>query len=149
MRKFLVLWVAPISFLIGWYLLASNDISFGMWFFSREMHDLTFSLYGETLGIDPESIPPLVARALVIDTALVLAIFAFRRRKAIARWWRERSIRRGGHTVERALQDEGGRGRINAVGALGARDVGLDQPAFGRNGRQPLVPEGQRPVVKA
>jgi hypothetical protein len=149
MRKLLILWVAPISFLIGWYLLASNDVSFGMWFFSREMHDLTFALYGETLGIDPESIPPLVARALVIDTALVLAIFAFRRRKTIANWWRERSVRRGGHAVERPLKNEGGGGRIDAGGALGARDVGLDQPALGRDGRQALVPEGQRPVVQA
>jgi hypothetical protein len=63
----------------------------GMYFFSREMHDLVFTIYGNILGIAPDSIPPLVARACIVDTGLVFCLIAFRRRKQIIAWvkvWR-------------------------------------------------------------
>jgi len=90
MRWLLGLWFVPISFLIAWFVLASHDWNLGTFFFSREMYDLVFAIYGETLGVAPESIPPLVARALVLDSAIVLALYAFRRRKSIAGWLRGR-----------------------------------------------------------
>ena len=48
--------------------------------------------------------------------------------------------------VEHALQDEGGRGRIDPAGALAARHVHLDQRPLGRDRRQPLVPEQEGQV---
>ncbi|MBB3998740.1 DUF6105 family protein [Aureimonas pseudogalii] len=91
MRWLLGLWFAPISFLVAWFVLASHDWNLGTFFFSREMYDLVFAIYGKTLGVAPESLPPLVARALVLDSAIVLALYAFRRRKVIAGWLRSRT----------------------------------------------------------
>lgn len=91
MRSFLIFWAGPLGFLWGWFFLSYYDLSMGMYFFSREMHDLVFRIYGNALGIAPESIPPLVARACIVDTGLVLCLIAFRRRRKIVAWvkaWR-------------------------------------------------------------
>jgi hypothetical protein len=56
----------------------------GMVFFSRELHDTVFAIYGRTLGVPPEEIPPMVAGASLFDSALVGALAAFRWR---ASWW--------------------------------------------------------------
>ena len=53
-------------------------------------HDLTFELYGKALGIPPETIPPLVARAIAVDSLVVFAILGFRKRKSIIAWWTAR-----------------------------------------------------------
>lgn len=90
MRAFLVLWALPVSFLALWYGLSANDLHFGIGFFSRQTHDLVFSIYGDALGIAPETIPPLVAKAVVVDTGLVLAFVAFRRRRQIGAFVRAR-----------------------------------------------------------
>ena len=154
MRMFLLLWIGPLGFLGGWYFLSLNDINFGTQFFSRQMHDLVFAIYGNVLGIAPEAIPPLVAKALVVDTALVLTFLAFRRRRKIIAFLRARGIlssalaAQPGETVESALQDEGGRRRIDALGTPGPTDIRFNQNAFGRRGRQALVPEGDRAVVQ-
>ena len=47
----------------------------------------------KTLGVDPATIPPLVARACILDTVLILAIWAFRRRQAISAWVRRKRER--------------------------------------------------------
>lgn len=91
MRSFLIFWAGPLGFLWGWYFLSLYDLSMGMFFFSREMHDQVFTIYGNILGIPPETIPPLVARACIVDTGLVLCLIAFRRRRQIIAWvqaWR-------------------------------------------------------------
>ncbi len=90
MRYILLFWALPMGLFWGWYGLAANDINFGLLFFSREIYDEVFNLYGQITGIDPAALPPLVARACVVDTALIFGILAFRRRKAIAGWLRER-----------------------------------------------------------
>ncbi len=154
MKAVLLFWGLPVSFLGLWYGLSANDLGFGLWFFSREMHDLVFTLYGDILGIAPEAIPPLVARAIVLDTFLVFGILAFRRRRAIAAFLRDRRLvdvvrsAKGGDPVERPLQNEGRSRRIDARRPFGTRDVRRDQDALGGDGGQPLVPEGQRPVVQ-
>ena len=89
MRYFLVLWAAPLVIFWGWYFLSLNDLHFGFVMLTRQVHDLVFQLYGQTLGIDPTSIPRLVARACVLDSAILLAICAFRRRTPIMAWVRE------------------------------------------------------------
>jgi len=88
MRTFLVLWIGPLVFFWGWYFLSLNDL--GGPLFSRETHDRVFMVYGAILGIEPATIPPLVARALAIDSLILGAILAFRRRKKIRAWWQAR-----------------------------------------------------------
>jgi hypothetical protein len=88
MKWFLVLWGSPLALFWGWYFLSLNDMHFGYIMLSRQVHDLVFRLYGEMLGIDPASIPALVAEACILDTLIILSIFAWRRRRAIAMRWR-------------------------------------------------------------
>lgn len=80
MKVFLVLWALPILLLGGWYGLSYYDLSFGFFMLTRQAHDLVFAVYGNALGLAPETIPPLVARAIAVDSAIVFAIIAFRRR---------------------------------------------------------------------
>jgi hypothetical protein len=89
MKWFLILWAGPIVLLGSWYGLSYYDMSFGIFMLTRQAHELVFSVYGNILGIPPETIPPLVARAILLDSAVVFAIIAFRRRKAILQWWRK------------------------------------------------------------
>ena len=62
MRAFLLAFALPMGLFWGWYLLAANDISMGMFIFSRDMYDLVFDTYGQLMGVDPAILPPLVLR---------------------------------------------------------------------------------------
>ncbi len=53
-------------------------------------HDLVFEIYGNILGLPPESLPPLVARAIAVDSLIVFAILGFRKRRQIYAWWQGR-----------------------------------------------------------
>jgi Family of unknown function (DUF6105) len=86
MRYILLFWAGPLSFFWGWYFLSLNDFSMGTHFFSRKLHDLVFTIYGNILGVEPALIPALVAKACVFDTLLIAAILAFRKRAAIMHW---------------------------------------------------------------
>ena len=88
MRWLLWMWFAPMAFFWSWFVLASND--FGYVFFGREVYDQTFGIYASVLGVAPETLPPLVLKACIVDSALVLGIFAFVRRRRILEWWRSR-----------------------------------------------------------
>lgn len=90
MKVFLVLWALPILLLGSWYGLSYNDMNFGVFMLTRQAHDLVFAVYGNALGLPPETIPPLVARAIVVDSLVVFSIMGFRRRRKIAAWWRAR-----------------------------------------------------------
>ncbi|WP_296020899.1 DUF6105 family protein [uncultured Agrobacterium sp.] len=90
MKWFLILWAGPVLFLGTWYGLSYYDMSFGFFMLTRQSHDLVFQIYGNVLGIPPETIPPLVARAIMVDSLLVFALIGFRKRKVIAAWWRLR-----------------------------------------------------------
>lgn len=83
-------WGGPVLFLALWYGLSYYDISLGFFMLTRETHDLVFEVYGAALGLPPEAVPPLVLRAIIVDTFLVFGIFALRRRKQIMAWWRAR-----------------------------------------------------------
>lgn len=96
MKWVLIFWAAPVSFLGAWYYLSYYDMSFGIFMLTRQMHDLVFHIYGNILGIPPETIPPLVARAIAFDTLLVFSILAFRRRAEILVWWKRRQESRSG-----------------------------------------------------
>lgn len=86
MRYILYFWALPLGLFWAWYFLSASDA--GLLFFTREIHDRVFLLYGLVLGIDPASLPPLVARACVVDTAIIFGIFGFRRRREISAWVR-------------------------------------------------------------
>ena len=90
MKWFLILWGGPIALLGSWYGLSYYDMSFGIFMLTREAHDLVFSLYGSILGIDPALLPPMVLRAIVVDSLFVFALIGFRRRRQIASWWKAR-----------------------------------------------------------
>ena len=90
MKWFLIFWAGPIVFLAGWYWLSYYDLNFGIFMLTRQVHDLTFELYGKALGIPPETIPPLVARAIAVDSLVVFAILGLRKRKSIIAWWQAR-----------------------------------------------------------
>ena len=87
MRWILIFWGVPMGLFWGWYFLSYHDINFGLLFFSRLVHDFAFEFYGNLLGIDPTTIPPLVARACVVDTLLIFSIYVFRKRREIMAWW--------------------------------------------------------------
>lgn len=90
MRYILFFWAVPMSLFWGWFFLSYHDMNFGLLFLSRDVHDFAFGVYGALLGIDPATIPPLVARACVVDSVLIFAIYAFRRRRDIRGWWEEK-----------------------------------------------------------
>jgi len=90
MRWLLIFWAGPIVFLGSWYWLSYYDISFGIFMFTRQVHDLVFQVYGNILGIPPADIPPLVVRAVICDSLLLFSILGFRRRAAIKAWWQAR-----------------------------------------------------------
>ncbi len=90
MKWFLLAWLVPVVLLGGWYGLSYHDIHFGFVMLTRRTHDLVFEIYGNILGMPPQDIPPLLFKALFIDTLIVLAIVAFRYRKGIGAWIRER-----------------------------------------------------------
>ncbi|MEF2072400.1 DUF6105 family protein [Consotaella sp. CSK11QG-6] len=102
MRSLLIFWLAPVGFFWGWYFLSLNDLSFGMFFFSRELHDRVFAVYGAILGVEPAAIPGMVADALFYDSFLVLGLVAFRKRRAIVQWIKQR---RGAQDQEPATRD--------------------------------------------
>ena len=90
MKWVIFFWALPLVILGSWYTLSYYDMNFGYMILSRQMHDVVFQVYGNILGIPPETIPPLVLRAVIVDTLLLVAIMCFRRRKAIAAWWARR-----------------------------------------------------------
>ncbi|NTF07289.1 hypothetical protein G6L37_14165 [Agrobacterium rubi] len=102
MKWFLILWAGPVGFLAAWYFLSYYDISFGFFMLTRQTHDLVFQIYGNVLGIPPDTIPPLVARAIAVDSLIVFSILAFRKRKTIAAWWRGHQPSKAAASLPRA-----------------------------------------------
>lgn len=88
MRWVFAAWAIPMGLFWSWFYLSYYDMNFGYLILSRQIHDLLFQIYGNTLGVDPATIPALVARACILDTLLIMAIWAFRRRRAISTWVR-------------------------------------------------------------
>lgn len=83
-------WFVPMGFFWGWFALSSNDMSFGMKFFSREVHDITFGVYSHLLKIPYDNMVSMLIKACIVDTGIIFAIFGFRRRKEIKAWWQAR-----------------------------------------------------------
>ena len=88
MKYIVAIWATPLLLFWGWFFLSLNDMNFGYIMLTRQVHDLVFQLYGDFLGVDPASIPAMVAQACIFDTGLIAAIWAFRRRRELAAWAR-------------------------------------------------------------
>ena len=93
MRYLLAAWAAPLALFWGWYFLSLNDVNFGYIMLTRNMHDFVFEIYGQILGVDPARIPRMVAEACLFDTCFIAVLYAFRRRRAIRSWFRDRRVR--------------------------------------------------------
>jgi hypothetical protein len=98
MRWVFAVWAFPMIVIWGWFSLSYYDINFGYIMLSRQVHELVFEIYGNQLGVDPKLVPWLVAEVCIIDTLVIVAIWAFRRRRNIAAWFRNK---REAGTVER------------------------------------------------
>lgn len=98
MRALLILWFTPLAAAFGWYFLSLADVgqTFGGVYLSRDLNEGVFLIYGELLGVEPERLPAMLAAGIGLDTALVAAFVAFRRRKRIAAWWASRETQRHG-----------------------------------------------------
>lgn len=105
MKWLLIFWAAPVTLLAGWYGLSYYDMSFGVFMLTRQAHDLVFAVYGHVLGIPPETIPPLVARAMVVDSAIVFALVGLRKRRQIVAWYRRRFGAQGAQSREAFVSD--------------------------------------------
>ena len=90
MKWFLILWFLPISLIGAWYGLSYHDINFGFLMLSRQVHDMVFQVYGNMLGMEPEAIPPLLLKAIIVDSFIILGIAAFRWRRQIKAWVKAR-----------------------------------------------------------
>ena len=64
-----------------WYGLASND--FGYVIFSREVYDKVLQIYSSMLGVDPDVLPGMAAKAIVFDSGIVALIVAFKKRAVL------------------------------------------------------------------
>ena len=84
LRALFLLWALPIILFGMWYGLSVNDYSFGTIMFSRALHDHVFAIYAGVLGVEPETLPPMILKALITDTLIVFGFIAFRKRKS---WW--------------------------------------------------------------
>ncbi len=93
MRWVFIAWAVPMGLFWGWFSLSYYDINFGYVMLTRAVHDLLFQLYGQMLGLDPATIPGLVAKACILDTLLILGIWAFRRRREIVAWYHTKRVR--------------------------------------------------------
>jgi len=106
MKVFLILWIMPIILLGSWYGLSYYDINFGYRILTRDLHDLVFQIYGNVLGIPPETIPALVLKAIILDTFLVVGFIVIkRRRKQI--WAAIRTLFGWSESREEAMQTTG------------------------------------------
>lgn len=90
MKAFMLGWVLPVGAVWVWYLMSYNDINLGYTFLTRDAHDFVFMIYGNMLDMPANEVPILFLKAFLLDTLLVLAFIAFRRRKKIKAYFAER-----------------------------------------------------------
>lgn len=117
MKWVLIFWAGPVGFLFGWYGLSYYDVNLGTAFFSREMHDTVFAVYGNILGMEPDAIPPLVLKAIIVDTFLIAGII-----------W----LKRNGKTIGGLI-----RSFFNGLRARGNDQFAVDELSASRDGDKP------------
>ncbi len=110
MRILLILWAVPLVLFWTWFGLSAYDISFGTLFFSRRLHDVVFTIYGNTLGVPPQDVPAMVAWACLFDSGIIAMIAAFR--------WRARWLPQAIDLVRRHVALPGDRSRAAGQGGF-------------------------------
>lgn len=105
MKLFLYGWVLPVGLVWAWLLLSAYDMNFGFYFLSRDAHDLVFAIYGYMLDMSVEQVQALMLKGFLIDTALVGAFVAFRKRKAIKAYFQRSTLTTGSRTYLADLQE--------------------------------------------
>jgi len=90
MKYLVAFWAVPLVTFWSWYFLSLNDINFGTVYLSRDLHDLIIELFGILMALDPAAVPGVIAEGCVFDALILLAIWAFRRRRELAVWIGER-----------------------------------------------------------
>lgn len=90
-RYILFFWALPLGFFWGWYYLSLMDVGERM--LTREANRLVFEFYGNILGIEPATLPALMAQGCLIDSLIIFAFFAFRQRRAVCKRLAERGYR--------------------------------------------------------
>ncbi len=105
MVTWLKIWAIPVIALFTWYFLSVNDINFGTYLFSREMNDEFFRVYTSILGVEREELPNMFGKALLVDGSLVGAFIAFRKRKVLVPWLRDKLF----PSIAKFIPDETGR----------------------------------------
>lgn len=89
-RYIFLFFAIPVGLFWLWYWVSYFDLHFGFLVLSRLFHDYYFVTAGNMTGIPPEQIPGMLARVSAIDLGIILAIWAFRRRREIREWWQKR-----------------------------------------------------------
>lgn len=82
----LKIWILPLSFVVGWLVLSSNDWNFGFQFLSRSAFDQFLNIYSTALGVEVDELPSMLGKALLFDSWLIVAFIAFRKRKVLIPW---------------------------------------------------------------
>jgi len=85
-RYLLVFWAIPLGSFWAWFSLSYFNAGLGTIYLTRGFHDLYFQVCGELLGMDPEKIPFLIAKACVIDTLVIFGLIALGRWRRILDW---------------------------------------------------------------
>ena len=83
-RILIILWLSPIVLFALWIGLSTADISLGLPFMTREVHDLVFQGYQRVLGLSRIEILTMLQQALWLDVAILAALIAWRRRDQVA-----------------------------------------------------------------
>lgn len=88
MRYLILFWGIPVGFLALWHVMSMNDISFGIYFLSREFNDTYFGIYSQVTGVDVDTIRGSLPRILLIDTVFVFAVVYFKPFSRLKNWWK-------------------------------------------------------------
>ena len=86
MRYVVLAWALPLAIFWGWFGLSYYDMNFGYLMLTRRVHDIYFQIFGQMTGLEPSTIPWLAFKACVMDTFILLGIWAFRARREIKAW---------------------------------------------------------------
>lgn len=84
----------------GWFGLSYHDMNFGFSFLSRDVHDIVFGIYAHILGVSYDTIISGFIKACIIDSLIIGAIVAYRKRKQIKAWWQARNAQKQAARLE-------------------------------------------------
>ena len=65
-----------------------NDMSFGIYFLTREFNDMYFGIYSQITGVEVDAIRSSLPRILLIDTVFVFAVVYFKPFSRLRNWWK-------------------------------------------------------------